>query len=113
MSYKQGDIVWIDYQYIGKNESKPRPCIVVSNSNSNTIDTDLIICPITTTIRLNSFSVLIENKDLSRSLPENMCEIKTNKIFTYNSSKILNKHGEIISRDKIREIIEKVISAIN
>ncbi len=110
--YNQGDIVYIDFQYIDKKSgSKPRPCLVISNKSSNGIDGDILVCPITSTIRLTSFSVIIDNKDLSRSLPKE-CEIRTNKVFTYASKKVLSKHGEIINTAKLEEIINKVISAI-
>lgn len=111
MTFKQGDIVWIDAQYIGDTASKPRPCIIVSNKSSNSIDSDYIICPITSNIRLDAFSVVIDNNDLSRSLPKS-CEIRTNKMFAYSASKILNKHCEVINNAKLKEIIDKSISAI-
>ena len=110
MGYKQGDIVWIDYQYIGKLESKPRPCIIISNKSSHSLDNDYLICPITSTIRLNKYSVLIENKDLSRTLPKD-CEIRANKIFTYRESKFLEKHGEVINKDKMIEVLSKTHDA--
>lgn len=109
--YKQGDIVWIDYQYIGDSESKKRPCIIISNLESNNLDNDYIICPITTTSRLNVFSVVIENKYLSRSLPKT-CEVRCNKIFTYRESKIISKHCEVIDESFLKEIIDKVTKAI-
>lgn len=109
--YKQGDIVWIDYQFIGDTESKKRPCIIISNLESNSLDNDYIICPITTTNRINKFSALIENKFLSRSLPKS-CEVRCNKIFTYRENKILEKHCEIIDEDFLKEVLDKVAMAI-
>ncbi|KAB1065195.1 type II toxin-antitoxin system PemK/MazF family toxin [Salibacter halophilus] len=107
--FNQGDIIWIDYQYIGEKDSKPRPCIIISNQTINDLDNDYLICPITTTNRLNKFSVPIENKFLSRSLPKS-CEIRCNKIFTYREDKIKEKHCEIIDEDFLRNILDKVKS---
>lgn len=112
INYKQGDIVWIDYQYIGKTESKKRPCIIISNLESNNLDNDYLICPITTTNRINQFSALIENKFLSRSLPKS-CEIRCNKVFTYRQDKIVKKHCEIIEEEFLKEVLNKVAKAIS
>lgn len=111
MSFKQGDIVWIDYQFIEKEGSKKRPCVIISNANSNSLDKDYLICPITTNQRLDQFSVLLERNHLSRSLPKS-CEIRANKVFTYRESNIIEKHAEIIVADKLQEIVEKVSRAI-
>jgi len=110
-NYKQGDIVWIDYQYIGELSSKKRPCIIISNLESNNLDNDYLICPITTTNRINPFSALIDNKYLSRSLPQSS-EIRCNKIFTYRQDKIAEKHCEVINKEFLEEVLAKVYSAI-
>ncbi|MEZ4777950.1 MAG: type II toxin-antitoxin system PemK/MazF family toxin [Flavobacteriaceae bacterium] len=113
--YSQGDIVWIDWGYIDKknpNETKPRPCLVISNNDCHNSDSaDLILCPFTSNTRLNKFCYLIDNKDLSRSL-QKFSELRANKIFTYSSSKVLSKHGEIINPEVLNKIIELVNSAI-
>ena len=109
--YKQGDIVWIDYQYIGESGSKKRPCLIISNNEANKLDKDFLICPITTTSRINKFSVLIDNKFLSRSLPKS-CEIRCNKIFTYREDKIDSKHCEIIDSSFLKQILKKIAQTI-
>lgn len=109
--FKQGDIVWIDYQFIGENNSKKRPCVIISNSKSNTLNNDYLICPITTTNRINSFSALIEDKHLSRSLPKS-CEVRCNKVFTYRKDKVVEKHCEIIDDTLLKDILDKVAAAI-
>lgn len=110
--FKQGDVVWIDYQFIGEKDSKKRPCVIISNSKSNVLDNDYVICPITTTNRINSFSALIEDKHLSRSLPKT-CEVRCNKIFTYRKDKIVEKHCEIIDETLLKEILDKVTASIS
>lgn len=115
MTYNQGDIVWIDWRFIDKidkNESKPRPCLVISNSDCHSVDKgDLLLCPITGNTRLNKFTILLDDRSLSRSMSK-FSEVRTNKIFTYKSSFVLNKHGEIIDTDVLQQIIDKVYSAI-
>lgn len=110
--FRQGDIVWIDYQFIGGKETKKRSCVIVSNTTSNELDNDYLICPITTTNRINKFSALIEDKFLSRSLPKS-CEVRCNKVFTYRKDKIIEKHCEIIDEEFLKEILKKVTLAVS
>lgn len=116
MDYNQGDIIWIDWRYVDKKdegESKPRPCLVISNEDCHTTDKGyLIICPITSNARLNKFTTFLDNKDLSRSLSK-FSEVRTNKIYTYKSSAVIKKHGTILDESKLSEILTKVNSAIN
>ncbi|PKQ67851.1 type II toxin-antitoxin system PemK/MazF family toxin [Raineya orbicola] len=57
MSYKQGDIVWLNYPFSDDSaKSKKRPALVVSNKKSNSLDNDLLIVPITTNIRGDIFA---------------------------------------------------------
>jgi mRNA-degrading endonuclease toxin of MazEF toxin-antitoxin module len=109
--FRQGDVVWIDYQFIGDTESKKSPCVVISNSDSNKLDKDYLICPITSTSRISPYSALIENKYLSRSLPKS-CEVRCNKVFTCREDKIVSKHCEIIDMDFLKEVLSKVATAI-
>lgn len=95
-----------------KDESKPRPCLVISNEDCHTIDKgDLLLCPITSNTRLNNFTLLLDDRSLSRSLSK-FSEVRTNKIFTYKSNLVLKKHGEIIDEIILKEIINKVYSSI-
>ena len=60
--YNQGDIVWVRYPFSDKpDKSRVRPAIVVSNHKSNKLDNDLLICPITSTLRDTPFSFVIQD----------------------------------------------------
>lgn len=115
MSVNQGDIVWIDWRFIDKideGQSKPRPCLVISNKNCHDVDKgDILLCPMTSNTRLNNFTYLIDNRSLSRSLAK-FTEVRTNKIFTYKSAAIIKRHGEIIDEEVLKEIISKVFNGI-
>ena len=67
--YKQGDIITVKYPFSDKpQKAKLRPAIVISNKKSNNLDNDLLIAPITTTIRATPFSFTIDNKDILLNL---------------------------------------------
>ncbi|RYE09030.1 MAG: type II toxin-antitoxin system PemK/MazF family toxin [Sphingobacteriaceae bacterium] len=80
--YKQGDIVVVRYPLSDKPEkSIIRPVVVVSNKTSNDLDKDLLVCQVTTTLRNNKFSFLLEDKFLTVPMPQ-ICEARCNKIAT-------------------------------
>ena len=67
--YKQGDIVIVQYRFSDQvTKTKLRPAIVISNEASNDLDHDLIISPITTTLRRTSFSFFLSTQDLTAAL---------------------------------------------
>lgn len=115
---KQGDIFWVDWKAIqdldNQEKIKPRPALVISNDACHKLDRDIIVCPITTTPRLNQGSFVIpkNNRFLDRSLPAD-CEIRCDKIATIPISDLANKHGEIADQNILKEIIEKVHSFIS
>ena len=50
--YNQGDIIMIRYPLSDKLEkSIIRPVVIVSNSLSNSLDKDVLVCQITTALR--------------------------------------------------------------
>jgi mRNA-degrading endonuclease toxin of MazEF toxin-antitoxin module len=112
LNFTQGDIVKLNFPFSeDPSKSKLRPATVISNSNSNKLDADLILLPITTTIRITPYSYLLDNSFLSRSLPQNS-EIRCNKIFTLRRSLIQGKVSSINNNNKIEEISKLVYDAI-
>ena len=89
--YLQGDIIVVNYPFSDDlKKSKLRPAIIVSNQQSNSLDGDVLISPITSTIRESEFSYLLNDDDLISPLPKNS-EIRCNKITTIRSTLIVNK----------------------
>ncbi|MBA7558352.1 hypothetical protein ES705_51151 [subsurface metagenome] len=112
MNFKQGDIVKLNFPFSDDpSKSKLRPATIISNSDSNKLDADLILLPITTTIRITPFSFLLDNSFLSRSLPKDS-EIRCNKIFTLRKSLIQGKVSSINDKNKIEEMSNLVFEAI-
>lgn len=52
ISYQQGDLIWAQYPLTDKvDKPKKRPVLILSNQLSNALDSDLIVIPLTKTIR--------------------------------------------------------------
>ena len=89
--YKQGDIIWVRFPFSDKpDKARVRPAIVVNNRISNKLDNDLLICPITTTLRNTPFSFVINTSDVTTPLPEKS-EIRCNKIYTLRNHFVISK----------------------
>ena len=108
--YQQGDIISVNYPFSDDfKKSKLRPAIIISNQKSNNLDGDVLICPITSTIRESEFSFLLNDIDLSDPLPKNS-EIRCNKIATIRSSLIVNKISAL-NIEALRIVLLKIKSA--
>lgn len=107
--YQQGDIIAVNYPFSDDlKKSKLRPAIIVSNNKSNQLDSDVLICPITSTIRESEFSYLINDIDLSMPLPKNS-EIRCNIIATIRSSLIINKISTL-NKSALNSVLTKIKS---
>jgi mRNA interferase MazF len=107
--YKQGDIIIVPYPYSDNlKKYKYRPAVIVSNQKSNKVDGDILICPITSTIRQDEFSYLIKEHDTNEPLPV-QSEVRCNKIVTIRKSLIKGKFNQL--KDPVtKKIIQKVKS---
>ena len=109
--YKQGDIIKVPFPFSDDfSRSKVRPAIVVSNEMSNQLDNDIIIAPITSVVRTNVFSLLIDNQDLTFPLPLNS-EVRCNKIMVMRQSLVISKISSL-KKYKHNDLIEKIYSCL-
>lgn len=107
----QGSIAWAAYPLTDKlDKLKRRPVLVISNAESNGIDTDYIVLPITKTIREEPFSMVIEPADVQGALPI-ASEIRCNKPFTVRNVLIFERIGQL-SADKVRTAIALLQRAV-
>ena len=108
--YKQGDIIIVPFPFSDNlKKYKYRPAVIVSNQKSNDLDEDVLICPVTSTIRDNDFSYQLEEKDTDEALPV-QSEVRCNKIVTIRKSLIKRKFN-FLKQQALREIIQKVKSS--
>lgn len=105
----KGDIVLVLFPFSDLTSNKVRPAIIISNSIVNKT-TDVILAQITSKLHNDSFSFVIEDKYISRSL-EGQSEIRCNKLFTAEKSIIKKKISSLIS-DKHSELLEKITSLL-
>jgi len=109
-NYNQFDIVWAQFPLSDKlDKLKMRPVMIVSNDESNRLDNDIMVCPITSRLRGDIFSLVL--LDSMITIPLNIVsEIRCNKIMTLRHNLITEKAGNLQERfHKI--LIEKLFMA--
>lgn len=109
MTFLQGDIVIVPYPFSDLNGSKPRPAVIISNSMVNKTS-DIILAAISSTIRNDDFSFTLEDNLVTRSL-EKYCEIRCNKIFTFDKSLVTKKISSV-KKASYQEVHNKIMEIL-
>lgn len=110
MTFLQGDIVLIPFPFSDQSGSKPRPAIIISNRNVNKTR-DVILAQISSLLRYDDFSFVLEDKLLTTPLRE-VCEVRCHKIFIAEKSLVTKKISSLKAGvydnlfDKIQENIQ-------
>jgi len=63
----QGDILLLPFPFSDLSGKKVIPVLVISGKNYNNSSEDIVICSITSQIKLTDYSIIIDNKDLMNS----------------------------------------------
>lgn len=110
MKFKQKELVLLPYPFTDQEGSKVRPAIIISNDNFNKKCQDCVMIPLTTVIKDEPYSILINQEDLSLGKLLRPSRIRIDKIFTINKNLIMMQIGKINENTflKIRSEISKV-----
>ena len=108
MIFQQKELVLLPYPFSNQEGSKVRPAIIVSNNNFNKRCEDCVMVPLTTVIKDEPFSLIINQDSLESGKLLKQSRIRIDKIFTIKKSLIIMKIGKV--NDKT---IEKIKSEIN
>lgn len=109
-SYLQGDIIVVEFPFTDGIRSKVRPAVIISNGIIN-CTSEVLLVPITTTIRQDSFSYPLTKQDVTHSLDKSS-EIRCHKLFLVEKTKIIKKISKVLPV-KMKEICEKVYAGIS
>jgi mRNA interferase MazF len=113
--FQQGDIVWVNYPFSDQPQtSKKRPAVIVSNEQSNNLDNDCLICPITSSLRYDFFCIELGNFDVTNPLPVKS-EVRANKVTTIRSSLIISKMSSLkaVTLEKLIQRIKDCFDSSN
>ncbi len=105
MPYNQGDIVLLNFPLSDLSGTNQRPAIVVSNEDINNSD-DVILAAITSQIRGDNYSFLLDDSELTTSLPKTS-EVRCHKLFTCDQTSIIRKISEL-DFDALKQLTKKI-----
>lgn len=107
----QRDIILIPFPYSDLSQIKKRPALIISSSEYNSFNEDVICCAITSNPAEYKGSVEINNEDLEDGFLIQKSRIKPNKIFTLSQTNIIKTVGRL-NIAKSKEVVEKLNSFI-
>jgi mRNA interferase MazF len=105
MKVQQKEIVLLPYPFSNLNERKFRPAVVISNNTFNKISNDCLAIPLTSVIKNEPYSILINESDLERGRLIKPSRVRVDKIFAVEKNLINVKIG--LLNDFIFEDIRK------
>lgn len=110
MEAKQKEIVLLPYPFSDLEGTKVRPAVIVSNDSFNKKSDDCIMVPLTTIIKDEPYSILINQEDLTLGKLLKPSRIRVDKIFAVEKNIILMKIGSInnLIFEKIKQEIFKM-----
>jgi len=110
MKVNQRDIVLLPFPFSDLKREKVRPALVISNNTFNKKSDDCIMIPLTTVIKNEHYSIIINQKDLSSGKLLKSSRIRVDKIFSIDKNIISMKIGVIKESilEKIKSEIKKI-----
>lgn len=111
MKVKQKEIILLQYPFSNLEEKKVRPAIVISNDFYNNKSEDCILVPLTSIIKSEPYSVLINNQNLLKGNLIKPSRIRLDKIFCIKRNMIITKIGILndITFNELREGILNIL----
>jgi mRNA interferase MazF len=108
LNFRQSEIVLLPYLFTDQEGSKVRPAIIVSNDRFNKASPGCILVPITSVIKNELCSIIINKEDVvSGSIPK-QSRIRYDKLFAIDKNLIIMKIGRL-NGGKFEEVKEKII----
>ena len=110
MIFQQKELVLLPYPFSDQGGTKVRPAIIISNDAFNKRCEDCVMVPLTTVIKDEPFSLLIDQDSLESGKLLRQSRIRIDKLFTIKKSLIMMKIGKINNEllIKIKSEIGKV-----
>ena len=113
ITINQGDIVWVQYPFADSPEKyKYRPALVISNIRVHQNDHDVILLPVTSKLRNDDFSFMLDSGQLREGALPKTSEVRCHKPATVRSNLVIDNLNKL-NTDALERILEKVKSALD
>lgn len=108
MNIQQKDIVLLPYPFTDLEGSKVRPALVVSNDAYNKKSLDCVMVPLTTVIKNEPYSIILNQENLYSGKLLKPSRVKADKIFTVEKGLIIMKIG-IVNDNTFEKIKSEIL----
>lgn len=108
MRVNQKEIVLLPYPFSDLRGTKVRPALVVSNNRFNKKSDGCVMVPLTTVIKDELYSIVIQQSDMSSGKLLRSSRIRTDKIFCVEKNLITMKIG-MVNDDSFGKVREEVL----
>jgi len=105
--FVKGDVVVVPFPFSDLTQAKRRPALIVSVLEGD----DLILSQVTSQFVKDSYAVSIDVKDFEEGGLKQKSNVRPNRLFTADGHIVLYRIGNL-KRDKMNEIVEKIIEII-
>ncbi len=108
---KQQDLVWVKLPFSSLEESKIRPALIVSNNEYINRNHDVVVCAVTSNLEQKLYSVIIDNKNLTKGKIPIKSRIRADKIMQIEKNLIISTFAKIDNKtyDTLSEEIKNLI----
>ena len=105
--FMKGDVVVVPFPFSDLTRAKRRPALIIAGLEGD----DLILCQITSQRIKDKYAISINEDDFETGILKQRSNVRPNRIFTADHHIILYRVGHLKS-EKVREIIERIISIL-
>ena len=105
--FVKGDVVVVPFPFSNLTQAKRRPALVIADLDGD----DAILCQITSRFVKDKYAIMVTDDDFEQGGLKQPSNIRPNRIFTADSGIVLYRAGSL-KRNKISEVVEKVIEII-
>ena len=107
--FQRGSIVSVPFPFTDLTKTKPRPALVISNSDQLVNTGDIIVVMITSKKHEDGINILIEKEHLNFTLPQESY-VRCHRIATIDNNMVIAKIGE--ANDELLERVENAVAII-
>ena len=101
----QRDILLVPFPFSDQSGKKVRPVLVLSNNSYNRFGDDTIVCAITSNLKVNKYSLIIDERNLENGkLYEKSC-IKVDTVLKINKNLVIKNIG-MLNTPAFRKVID-------
>ena len=95
IQFKQGEIVIVPFPFSDLSGIRQRPVLILSNLQYNKDSDDIVTCGITSNLKNDKYSILIDNTSLVEGILPIKSRIKIDKLFTLEKNIVKKRIGRI------------------